>query len=176
MISFRKEAGKGMECQFVPWRQESMLSVVKDNAAQLLKQFGLEDDMDRHVTAFSVCAWFVVTRAQSVNACRRQEMRTWRRRSCWRRVASHCKFMLPGKEQTSPHLAQGIFKKFARLASLAAGRNEATAEELAGYAALHFLLVAVSMLEILFLPCSVIVDARTDGELLQAWTSQPEES
>ena len=27
---------------------------------------------------------------------------------------------------------QGIFKKFARLASLAAGRNEATAEELAG--------------------------------------------
>ena len=27
--------------------QESMLSVVKDNAAQLLKQFGLEDDMDR---------------------------------------------------------------------------------------------------------------------------------
>ena len=27
--------------------QESMLSVVKDNASQLLKQFGLEDDMDR---------------------------------------------------------------------------------------------------------------------------------
>ena len=27
---------------------------------------------------------------------------------------------------------QGIFKKFARLAFLAAGRNEATAEELAG--------------------------------------------
>ena len=26
--------------------QESMLSVVKDNAAQLLKQFGLEDDME----------------------------------------------------------------------------------------------------------------------------------
>ena len=32
---------------------------------------------------------------------------------------------------------QGIFKKFARLASLAAGRNEATAEELAGLGS-HF--------------------------------------
>ena len=31
-----------------------------------------------------------------------------------------------------PSHGQGIFKKFARLASLAAGRNEATAEELAG--------------------------------------------
>ena len=28
------------------FRQESMLSVVKDNASQLLKQFGLEDDME----------------------------------------------------------------------------------------------------------------------------------
>ena len=32
-----------------------MLSVVKDNAAQLLKQFGLEDDMDR----FSMCSYAV---------------------------------------------------------------------------------------------------------------------
>ena len=30
----------------VMFRQESMLSVVKDNASQLLKQFGLEDDME----------------------------------------------------------------------------------------------------------------------------------
>ncbi|CAJ1333897.1 unnamed protein product, partial [Effrenium voratum] len=64
---------------------ESMLSVVKDNASQLLKQFGLEDDMD--------------TAEEDV-------------------------------EETE--LLEGIFKKFARLASLAAGRNEATAEELAG--------------------------------------------
>ncbi|CAE7240591.1 Pde9a [Symbiodinium microadriaticum] len=64
---------------------ESMLSVVKDNAAQLLKQFGLEDDMDQ------------------------------------------------GEEDVEEtELLEGIFKKFARLASLAAGRNEATAEELAG--------------------------------------------
>ena len=35
-----------------------------------------------------------------------------------------------------PSHGQGIFKKFARLASLAAGRNEATAEELAGEASL----------------------------------------
>ena len=30
----------------VMFRQESMLSVVKDNASELLKQFGLEDDME----------------------------------------------------------------------------------------------------------------------------------
>lgn len=63
---------------------ESMLSVVKDNASQLLKQFGLEDDMDAD------------------------------------------------EDLEETELLEGIFKKFARLASLAAGRNEATAEELAG--------------------------------------------
>lgn len=63
---------------------ESMLSVVKDNASQLLKQFGLEDDMEAD------------------------------------------------EDLEETELLEGIFKKFARLASLAAGRNEATAEELAG--------------------------------------------
>ncbi|CAK9053231.1 5'-cyclic phosphodiesterase 8A (MmPDE8) [Durusdinium trenchii] len=63
---------------------ESMLSVVKDNASQLLKQFGLEDGMEAD------------------------------------------------EDLEETELLEGIFKKFARLASLAAGRNEATAEELAG--------------------------------------------
>eukprot|EP00913_Durusdinium_trenchii_P033424 g31292.t1 len=69
---------------------ESMLSVVKDNASQLLKQFGLEDDMD-----------------------------SWGRGEA-------------DEDLEETELLEGIFKKFARLASLAAGRNEATAEELAG--------------------------------------------
>ena len=69
----------------------------------------------------------------------------WKKRSCWRcSDCLYCTVAALRGEPVAPNgcyrllisesrrRVQGIFKKFARLASLAAGRNEATAEELAG--------------------------------------------